>query len=306
LERVTVARLDRVEHGSSGYSRDADPDWRGSAHALPQTPWPANVTASDRGRVVLDLLFEWADFVAQWHGVTGLPVFARHVPLGQLVPQAVAMLLSRADWMRHNEQGPVLAEAIHQVRRDMRRLVDMRPARLYAGPCRADLDYPPELGYVCQVPLFRKWGSDEIVCDGHQPQPRPASWYPTGCGAVHAAADRDEFTHAAVEEHLLPLRLLWESLYKLEPTAAAVEWRTVQQWTRPREQRIPIRDKQGRPRFDRRGREMVRIHTTPARLEPAGVDWQGRPLYRGSDVLRLARDDRTRRGRRRVQRVNVA
>lgn len=289
---ATVARQDRVATSSRG-SRVPDQDWRGETHALPVTPSPANVSASTRARTVLELLFEWADYVAQWHRMRGLPLLAAHRPLGELVPQAVAMLLSRADWMRSNEQGPTLADAIHQVRRDLRRLVDQPPERLYAGPCRADLGYDPELGYACGLALYRKWGADDITCDGHTPQPRPGQLQPTGCGTVHPAGERSEFMVAAVEEHLLPLRLLWESLYVLVPEAAGIDWRTVQQWTRERRQRTVVGT-------TATGRERVRITVTPARLEPASVDLDGRPLYRGGDVLRLARDAQPRRGRKRV------
>lgn len=278
---TTVSRQDKI----------AMPGKRGKGH---EQPSPANVTAAQRGRTILGLLFEWADFVAERHNMIGLPVFAAYRPLGELVPTAVAILLSKAEWMRHDEQGPALVEAIHQVRHQLRRLVDQPPTRLYAGPCRADLGYDTELGYVCQLPLYRKWGSDEITCDGHLPQQDPGQPRPTGCGHTHPAADRRDFMVASVEENLLPLRLLWESLYVLLPEAGQLDWLTVQQWTRERRQRSVIGTTST-------GRDKVRITVTPARLEPAGTDLNGRPLYRGKDVLRLARDGERRRGRRRLR-----
>lgn len=275
---TTVTRQDRV--ASAGK--------RAEGHARPLV---VNLDADRRGRTILELLFEWADYVAAWHHRTGLPVFSRDTPLTTLVPRAVAMLLEHPDWMRHNEQGPVLAEAAHNIRRDLRRLVDQPPARLLAGPCRADLGYPPELNYRCELTLYRKWGSETITCDGHRPDSTPGQWTPSGCGAVHTDTDRDTFLVDSVEERLLPLRMLWEALHRLVP-GSTLDWKTVQRWTR--ERREPIPAKPG---------ERQRYTVTPPRLTPAGLDLDGNPLYRGSDVLRLARDDQPRRGRRRIRRI---
>lgn len=283
---VTVTRQDRI----------TNPGKRGTGHAQPLI---ANLRASDQARTVFELLFEWADYVAQWNGVKGLPIFTHHRPLTELVPIACAILLRYTDWMRNNEQGPTLADAIHQVRRDARRIVDQPPARLYAGPCLADLGYPPELGYDCRLPLFRKWGADDIECDGHNPdKAMRREWLSRGCGTIHPASDRDGFMVTAAEEHLLPLRLLYDSMHVLVP-GFALDWKTVQQWTRERRQRLVI----GKTKT---GRERVRIIVTAPRLMPASIGSDGRELYRGDDVLRLARDCEPRRGRRRVTRRNVA
>lgn len=283
---VTVTRQDRI----------TNPGKRGTGHAQ---PLGANITAADRARVVFELLFEWADFVAQWNHVRGLPVFATYRPLTELVPQACAILLRYTDWMRNNEQGPALVDAIHQVRRDARRIVDQPAARLYAGPCRADLGYPPELGYTCDLPLFRKWGADDIECDGHNPDKQlRREWTSSGCGTIHLATERDGFMVTAAEEHVLPLRLIYDSLHVLVP-GFALDWKTVQQWTKERRTRTVI----GKTAS---GRDRVRISITPPRLDPVSIDSDGHELYKGSDVLRLARDTGVRKGRRRIQRVNVA
>lgn len=300
---VTVARLDKAQRNASSRGV-ADLDWRGSDHALAQNPWPADVLTAQRGRDVLALLFEWADFVAGRNHMTGLPVLAAYRPLTELVPQAVAVLLHCTDWMRTDEQGPDLANAIHSVRRELRQLVDCRPERAYAGPCMADLDYPPELGYLCGLRLFRQWGADEIVCDGHKPNSESGQRYTTGCGSTHATTARLEWLRAEVEGQLLPLRIIWEDLHDLIPDCQ-VDWETAKRWTRERRERVPLRDKHGQPLRDRNGRERVQIRVTPPRLDPQG--WIGDvPLYRGSDVLRLAEDRDVRRGRKRIRRVKVA
>lgn len=298
LEHVTVARQDHIQHASSGKARTPDEDWRGSTHALVRTPWPADVNASQRGRDVLELLFEWADHIAHWYDQRGMPLFTQHRPLTELVPYAVAMILGHSDWMRTAEQGPDLANAIHCIRRDLRRIVDVRPARLYAGPCNADLGYGDGLGYTCGLSLFRQWGADDIACDAHQPSGAVGWWPSTGCEHTHLAADRTEHLRASVEEHLLPLRLLWESLYLLEPKASGIDWKTVQQWTKERRQRTVIG-------VTATGRDRVKIHVTPARLAAAGHDGK-HPLYRGADVLALARDTGARRGRKRTRGERIA
>lgn len=277
---TTVTRQDRTSGGSK-------------RTAGAERPLPVNLTASDRGREVLALLFEWADFVAGWHRAKGLPILAAHRPLTELVPHAVAILLRNADWIRSNEQGPDLARALHCIRRDMRRLIDRRPERLYAGPCQADLGYDPELRYDCRLPLYREWGADAIACDGHTPNMVPGQWVPSGCGHTHPAAERATWLIAQVQEQLLPLRLVWENLYVLIP-GCQIDWPIAKQWTRARHQRIV-----------QPGKKRARVIVTPARLEPQG--WaDDEPLYRGADILRLAEDKPTRRGRRRVRRVNVA
>lgn len=269
---VTTTRQDRVTVGGK----------RGTGT---EPPLPVNLAADQRGRDTLELLFEWTDYIALWHGVKGLPLFARHIRLTELVPSAVALLLRYSEWMRSNEQGPMLADAVHAVRRNLMRLVDQRPARLYAGPCGADLDYP---GYRCGLPLFREWGRDDIICDGHNPD-RAARrlWTSTGCGTVHPAVDRSVFLLAAVEETLLPLRLLWESLYLLVP-GTDLDWKTVQRWTKPRTERVTVGTR-------------VRVNHVPPRLDAVSIDQQGVPLFRGGDVLALARDSIPRRGRRRTR-----
>lgn len=276
---VTVTRQDRISR----------PGKRGKGAAQPSV---VNFTAEQRGRRESELLFEWTDFVAAWYGTKGLPLFARHVPLGQLIPASVSLLLGRSDWMRSHEQGPELASAIWYVRSGLSRIVDCREERLYAGPCHADLGY--DQPYLCQFGLYRKWGAEDIVCDGHRPGVPGLS---AGCGTIHPAAERHAFLVASVEEQLLPLKLVWESLYVLIP-GCEVAWKTAQQWTKPRHERLTVATKVGG--------ERVRIRTTPPRLTEASVDWRGQPLYRGDDILRLAQDKRPRRGRRRVQRAEVA
>lgn len=288
---VTVTRQARTA-GSSGA--------RAVGH---EPPLPVDVGASDRARRSLELLFEWADFVAERTGQRGIPVFARHVPLQTLVPRAVAIILRHSQWMRLDEQGPDLANAIRHVRRDLRRLVDTHLERLYAGPCDADLGYDPKLGYECRGQLFRQWGAEEIVCDGYRPDTLPGEWR-HGCGTAHTTAERREWLLGAIGEHLLPLRVVWEDLYDLVP-GFDVDWETARKWPRERRNRLPRVDAKGRPRLGKDGQPLMRVIVTPPRLTAEG--WDGdTPLFKGSDILRVARDSAVRPGRRRRTRRTVA
>jgi hypothetical protein len=232
--------------------------------------------------------------------VQGLPVFAAALPMTVTVPRAVAVLLRYSDWMRLSEQGPELANALSCVRRDMRKIVDRHLARTYAGPCRAKIDLEGrELALLgrgfhrrCPLALYRYWGADEITCDGHlDPDGRE------GCGTVHPAAERAEFLVDQVRQQLLPLKLVWESLYVLLP-GCQVDWPTAQRWERAQTHREKFTGKNGK--------ERVRVRITAPRLEPA--EWAGddTPLYRGSDILRLAEDKAPRRGRRRRTRIEAS
>jgi hypothetical protein len=268
---TTIARQDR---GATGRRGDGA-----------EQPLPVNLTAGDRARHpdVLPLLFEWADHVAACYSVTGLPVFAAALPMTVTVPRAVAVLLRYADWMRLAVQGPELANALSCVRRDLRKIVDRPPSRTYAGPCQARVAIVDDGAVVggrrCPLALYRYWGADEITCDGHlDPEGRE------GCGTVHPASERAEFLVDQVRQQLLPLRLVWESLYVLLP-GCQVDWATAQRWTRPQR----IRDDAG---------VRIKIRVVAARLEPQA--WAGdTPLYRGADILRFAEDKAPRRGRRR-------
>lgn len=280
LTRDVQTTVSRQDHTSSGGKRG-----KGA-----EQPLVVNTETHDKGRVILELLFEWADFVAARNRMPGVPIFSRSIPLTTLVPQAVAMLLRYSEFMRLDEQGPDLVNAIHTVRRDLRRLVDQRPVRLYAGPCDADLGYPPEMHYRCTAALHRAWGRDDIVCDGHSPAAKRDEWHPTGCGHSHAVdSDRREWLTATVTDALLPLPLVLDAVATLHPDVTA---KTAKQWTHERRTRIEERTVDGRLR--------ARIIVTPPRLEPAG--WAGdTPLYRGKDVLRLAAEERPRRGRKRTR-----
>lgn len=268
--KTTVSRQDRIACSS----KRAD----GA-----EQPLVVNLSASERGRKVLDLLFEWTDFVASADTVgslRGLPIFAHDAALTDLVPYAAAILLSRTEWLRNNPQGPVLAEALHCIRRDLCAIVDRKPERVFAGPCRADLGYDAGQHYHCEKALYRRWGAETITCDGFEPG--VATVDEAGCGAVHQAAERQAWLVTSIEDELLPLKLVWESLYVLLP-GSQVDWHTARQWTRGR-------TRSATPRLCER---LVTLH--------------GVKLYRGGDVLDLARDTEARPGpRRRIRRVEVA
>lgn len=290
---TTVARQDRAGSvgGSSRGQRAHDDADDKTPLAISEQPLVINVSAAERGRRVLELLFEWADFVAAGNRRKGLPVFARDVSLQRLVPAAVAILLERPGWMRQHEQGPDLAEAIHCVRRDLRAIVDRRPERVYAGPCHGELGYDTDQRYRCAAPLYRAWGSDTITCDGYRPGQIAVP--EGGCGAVHEAAARHAWLVEETRGQLLPLRLVWESLYVLVP-GCQVDWPTAQRWTRERRVRQRVETKPGAKNAER-----IKVRVIKPRLPVRSVSAEGVPLYRVSDILRLADDKAPRKGRRR-------
>jgi hypothetical protein len=145
--------------------------------------------------------------------------------------------------------------------------VDRTASRIYAGPCHALVEGAGEFtrGGRCQRDLYAKPGADEFVCDGHRADNE-------GCGASHTATERRSWLVAEIREHIFTLRELWEASGTL--LGVFVAWETVRKW--PRAQR-----------------------NAQPRLLPVG-DLRGEPLYRGSDVFDLIRDETTRPGRRRA------
>jgi len=279
---VTAARLDRLG-GGGGHRK------KGDDQPLLVKVRHDGQTVSDVVDGVLSLLYEWTDHVAAFYGESSLPLQVRgdvRPPRHLLVPTAAGTLLRHVDWMRSDEQGPDLAHAVWTVRRDLRVIIDRPPERTYAGPCQspllvmgADPDQDGPIRFVaretrCKRELYRKWGSDVITCDGYDPDPRLRGG---GCGAQHLAINRDVWLVASVTEELLPLRLLWESLYVLVP-GCLVDWETVRRWPR-------------------------RNNGSPPRLIAHTLTPMGQPLYRGGDVLALARDTMPRRGKRRITRL---
>jgi len=278
---VTIARLDRVGRGA-GHRK------KGDEQPLLVKVRGDGKPVSDVVDTTLQLLYEWSDHVATYYGWPSLPLHVRgdvRPPRSLLVPAAARTLLCHADWMRIDQQGPDLAHAVWRIRSDLRAVIDRPPERTYAGPCQAPIlvmETLPGAGNTisvrghetrCDRDLYRRWGSSTIVCDGYDPDPRKREG---GCGTEHLAVNRDAFLVVTVKEQLLPLRLLWESLYVLMP-GCTVDWETVRRWPR-------------------------RNNGSPPRLTSNVTTAAGVALYRGSDVLALAADTMPRQGRRRITR----
>lgn len=291
---ITISRQTRTATNGRRRLRDdeIEQDWRGTEHAQPARPLPWNEHAATNGDDALALLYEWADYIAQWHGEKGLPVRTSRPAAGRapLATQAAGILLRHIDWIRTAQQGPDLAHAMWITRQRVRALTDRPLERVWAGPCHALL--PATVTHTdgtitvsptktrCQLDLYRAWGSDTLTCDGHNdPGGQP------GCGAVHTLDDRrKKWLLAALDEHHVPLRTAWETLpLLLAADITAPEWDTVRKWT------------QYQDKTDERGK----TYRVPPRLRPVAVTSRGVKLYRGGDILQLVADQQPRRGRRR-------
>lgn len=258
-----------------------------------EAPLPWNENAASKGDDALALLYEWADHIAQWFGEPGLPVRTTNPAGGRepLVRLASAILLRHIDWLGPNEQSADLAHAMWVTRSRVRSLTDRPLERVWAGPCHAlqPATVTEHDGLItvslkksrCQLDLYRAWGAETLICDGHNdPDDDP------GCGAVHAIDDRRKrWMLAAVDEHLVPLKDVWENLPLMLPADVSVPpWDTVRKWTQWRE----IKDSEGK----------VTNRIRP-RLHPRTVTTRGVKLYRGRDILELVADEQPRAGRRR-------
>jgi hypothetical protein len=295
--RITERRLGDlpalIEQLELTVSRQARGGGRGGGHRKKgdDQPLPFNIAASGK-RSLIALLEEWADVVAQGAGIRGLPLRPAVTTDTNRVRAAVGRMLTKEalNWLRNGNQAAGAFDAIWSIRDQLRSAIDRRPERLYAGPCNANLSFTIDVDDQdniqildkpsrCSRGLYRKWGDEVITCDGYDPTARIQ--LPLGCGATHTAAERRDFLLASVEDHLLPLRVVWESLYVLLPDAD-VTWETARKW--PRRQR-----------------------NVPPRLNARAITDQGDELYRGGDILDLARDDAPRVGRRRqrVRRVSA-
>jgi hypothetical protein len=282
---------------------------RGAGHRKrgDDQPLPFDIAASGK-RSLINLLAEWADLAAAESHAGGMPWHHSQweSDLGQ-TRAAVSVLQRHLSWFRVGEQAPIAARAIETIRNQLRSAIDRVPERLWAGPCHAELpaaistteagaitvtlnasDTPPR----CELQLYRKWGEELITCDGHNDPDETG-----GCGAVHTIDGRRDFLLTSIEEQLLPLRLVWESLYELLP-GCNIAWETVRKW--PRKQTKPRRDpRTGQPLTDRRGRRLVTV--VPPRLHVRTVNLLGTELFRGGDIIDLARDEIPRRGAKRTR-----
>lgn len=255
-----------------------------------EQPLPYNDHASRKQRDVVALLVEWCDHIAADNNVRTLPIMPTVDEYRRRAGAACAIILQHIRWFRVHTDAPDAASAMEWVRDQLRVAVDRPPERVWAGPCMAPipLSVHEDDGVItvalkastCDLDLYRKWGQDIIVCDGHN-DPDESN----GCLAQHPASERAEFLVEHVTEQLLPLRLVWESLYVLLPKCP-VAWETARKWPRPRR----IEDADGK------------ITVVPPRLVSRAVSAKTHAqLFRGGDILDLARDETKRAGRKRTR-----
>lgn len=210
-------------------------------------------------------------------GVAILVEWARHVagnpPAAartstQRARWASAALLASREWFQADEQAHEAARAVLQIRAALRRAVDRPAARFYAGRCGAELT---TLVLDCAGEILTP-RAEVTTCDGDvYAEPGDPLALCAECRVCHPVVERRDALLGALEWEVLPLPEILAALPVL--TGRNPDPATVRQWR-------------------------ARGRLEPAQVTPAGVR-----LYRGGDVLRLARDTGTRPGPQRRDRV---
>jgi hypothetical protein len=185
--------------------------------ALPQTATMVHLPARDLLEHADNLIVTWARVL---HEATGIPW-----PGFATVADVLVWLTDNAEAIRWHEAAAEAHHDLTDLHRRMQRAVDRAPSRVYAGPCGTRLDD----GTGCDRPLYssapphfdseddrtRWWREHPIVCDGYRPPfDRSDGWAPgdKGCGTEHDRGDRRAWMIAELEDRLLPLSLLQDTL----------------------------------------------------------------------------------------------
>jgi hypothetical protein len=256
----------------------------------PATPTVVNLGARDLFDEATNLLITWARHLAETRDVA-IPIPARIV-VDQVfiidrnraagvvartvqpnpMPAIYGWLLTNLDTIRWDEAAAAIYVELTAMHKRMTRAVDRSPSRLYAGPCRAELDD----GTTCKAELFSwppprldndidrlLWERDNpIECDGYKPPLTDPSlpWAP-GCGHQHQRAARRAWLVDDLEDRLLPWSMLEDALPSV---ATDLVWPTRSTWWRWR------------------------------KLVPAKTVIDGTEFYRGGDVMDLCRREQQR------------
>jgi hypothetical protein len=165
-------------------------------------------------------------------------------------------ILDRRAWFEIDPQAPLAAAEVLQIREALRRAVDRPATRVHAGRCGAVLTVL-ELDVDDQGETLTPRASD-AECDGAvYAEPGDPLALCRSCGVGHHVVERRRFLIDEIEEALLPLDEILAALPIL--TGCNPRRDLVRQWRKRR------------------------------RLVPASITTLGVELYRGGDVLALAR-----------------
>ncbi|HEX4432802.1 MAG TPA: hypothetical protein VHZ96_26250 [Frankiaceae bacterium] len=170
---------------------------------------------------------------------------ARDRPMEDLT----AWLLTNIDTIRYDEAGRETYTQLLALNAKITRAVDRSPADSYAGPCAH-----------CSVDMWRRAGTDQIICDARYYVLSDAGQLETarGCGMTYTLAQRQRWLLDAVRDELVALDMLQDFMRSLgrvwPPSTTVASWRL------------------------RR------------RLDVRSIDRHGVELFRGGDVLDLHED----------------
>jgi hypothetical protein len=140
-----------------------------------EQPMPYDVRASDAKDALVNLVLTWARLVAEERPAT--------LPMIGGVGITAAWLSSYAGWLRTHAAGADAVSEILAAVNAARRVIDVRPEKLYAGPCTTD---------GCGHDLYAERTAQAITC--------PA------CGERFDVAERRAFLLESARDHLGTVR----------------------------------------------------------------------------------------------------
>lgn len=200
---VSVARLDR--HGERGYS-------------TAEVPLPFAWDAADADWAIRNTIGTWARHIAQERGAR-LPGTWIHPPrpAGFVGPlrawkvndSTVALMVwlaGQTGWLRMRPECDEALDELHDVARQVRRVVDSPPVLWYAGPCWTN----DEHGQRCETDLYAATGATWVTC--------------RECGASHDGDERRQWLLGQARNTLAHAGLIATALSALghEVTSAQV------------------------------------------------------------------------------------
>jgi hypothetical protein len=145
------------------------------------TPLPWNDKASDAAALLRSTVVAWVRVAVDDLGV--------RCPRDTMQSMA-GTLLAALPRLRHHDAADALLDEIDHVTGLARQVIDRRPDRTYAGPCRADVDEHDDQGPSCCVEdLYARPGSSIVVC--------------RRCHAEHDAAARRDWLLRIAENQLV-------------------------------------------------------------------------------------------------------